>query len=161
MTRLLTPFTLNTPNRSNNGRRASLDDTLSSMLSEFWDGTSELLPTSAHFNTPKVDVWEEEQAFKVEADLPGINEKDVDVTVHDGMLTIKATTEAEKTESEEGKTYYRRERSFSSFERHISLPDGINEEKVDASLKNGVLCVTLPKSEDAKPKMRKISVKAK
>lgn len=158
MARLLTPFSFSTPSQSNGTRRASLDDALTSMLSDFWGESSDWTPSTL---SPKIDIWEEEDAFKMEADLPGVSEKDVDVTVHDGMLTVKATTESSKTEGEEGKTFYRRERSTTSFERHISLPEGINEEKVDASLKNGVLTVTLPKSEDAKPKMRKISVKSK
>lgn len=159
MTRLLTPFTFQTPSRANGGR-ASIDEALSSMLSDFWEGT-DMNTSAAALTAPKVDIWEEENAFMLEADLPGISDKDVDVTVHDGMLTIKGATETTSTEGGEGKTYYRRERSATSFERHISLPEGINEEKVDAALTNGVLTVTLPKSEDAKPRMRKISVKSK
>lgn len=161
MARLLTPFTLSNSRPASTSRNGGLEEALSSMLSDFWgnswEGASDLAPS---ITSPRVDIWEEENAFKMEADLPGVSEKDVDVTVHDGMLTVKATTESSKTEGDEGKTFYRRERSTTSFERHISLPEGINEEQVDASLKNGVLTVTLPKSEDAKPKTRKISVKS-
>jgi HSP20 family protein len=113
---------------------------------------------SAFTGMPAVDVTETDQAFKVAAELPGMDEKNIEVKVANGMLTIKGEKQEQK---EEGKQdYYVRERSFGSFERTFKVPDGVDLDKVDASFKKGVLTVTLPKTAEAQKAEKKITVRA-
>ena len=101
-----------------------------------------------------IDVWEDENHLYVEADLPGLTRDHIDVTVEDGVLSIRAA----KDESDEhkGRNYHVAERCSRRFERHLRLPEHIDSGKVDASLKDGVLSVKLNRREQAKP--RKIEV---
>jgi len=92
---------------------------------------------------PKVDVAETTDAIQVTAELPGMNENDIDVTLSHGHLVIRGEKHAE-SESQE-KNFHRIERSFGSFQRSIALPAEVDAQKVDASFKNGLLNVTLPK----------------
>jgi HSP20 family protein len=105
--------------------------------------------------SPAVEIREDEKAVIVKAELPGMEEKDVEVSVADYGLTIKGEKKAEK--EEKGKDRWYRETSYGSFQRLIPLPEGLNVEKVDARFKNGVLTVTLPRLQEAKSK--KIAVK--
>lgn len=107
---------------------------------------------------PRADIAETENALEVSIELPGIDQKEVEVSLTDGALTIKGEKKSEREESKKG--YYLSERSFGSFFRTIPLPSGIDTEKVDAAFKNGVLTVTLPKTHDAFSRTRKIEVKA-
>jgi len=86
-----------------------------------------------------------------------MQEKDIEVKVANGVLSIKGEKQEEKEEKE--KDYYRRERSFGSFERSFQLPDDIEDDKIEANFKNGVLSVTLPKSAKAQQQAKKIEVK--
>lgn len=106
---------------------------------------------------PVVDVVEDDKAFTVTAELPGIDEKDVDVTVSGGVLTIKG--EKKKEREEKDKNHYLSERSYGSFERAFSLPEGVDQDKIAANFAKGVLTVTLPKNAEAQ-KSKKIEVKA-
>ncbi len=92
----------------------------------------------------------------VKAELPGIDPKDIDISLNEGVLTIKGEKKQEKEEKEEG--YHLIERSYGSFTRSIRLPREIQNEKISASYKNGVLRITLPKTEEAKKKEVKIKV---
>ncbi len=104
----------------------------------------------------KFDVSDSEDAIEISAELPGIDEKDVDLSLSDGILTIKGE---KKTESEEKKKdYYCRERQFGSFVRAFRVPDSVDEAKIKASFDNGVLEVSLPKRPEAKAKAKKISI---
>jgi HSP20 family protein len=94
--------------------------------------------------SPKVNVSETEKEVLVTAELPGIEEKDVEVTLDNGVLAIKGEKKAEK--EEKNKNYHRIERSYGSFVRSIALPHEVEEEKVEATFKNGVLTVKLPKT---------------
>ncbi len=105
---------------------------------------------------PKVDVSETSDAVQVTADLPGMTENDVEVTLSDGHLHIRGEKHAEKEEQE--KNYHRVERSYGSFQRSVALPAEVDAEKVDASFKNGVLSVMLPKVQTASSG-KKIAVK--
>ena len=106
------------------------------------------------------DVAETDDAVKITADLPGLTEKEIDVTVADGVLTIKGDRKAEK-ETKDKKTHYHRvERSYGAFEWAMSLPNDVDESKIAASFKNGVLELTLPKKPEAKKKIKKIQVKS-
>jgi HSP20 family protein len=107
---------------------------------------------------PDIDVAETEKEVVVTAELPGIDEKDVDVTLADGMLSIKGEKKAEK--EEKGKNFHRVERSFGSFTRRIGMPAEVDESKVKAEFAKGVLTVTLPKKPVAQQAAKKIAVKA-
>ena len=113
---------------------------------------------AAFSGIPAVDVIETEQGYKVAAEPPGMDEKNIEVKIANGMLTIKGEKQEEK--EEEKQDYYVRERSFGSFERTLPVPDGVDLDKVDASFKSGVLTVALPKTAEAQKAEKKISVKA-
>ncbi len=104
---------------------------------------------------PSVDISETEGEYQIKAEIPDVKKEDVKVTLEDGVLTIQGERKHEK--EEKGKKYHRIERSYGSFVRTFSLPDVIDEEKVKAEFKDGVLNLHLPKSEKAKP--RAIDVK--
>lgn len=108
--------------------------------------------------SPKVDVTENEKEFRVSAELPGMEDKDIDVSLQNDMLTIRGEKKEEK--EEKGKDYYRMERSFGSFSRSIPLPVEVETDKVDAKFKKGVLTITLPKTAKAVSETKKIAVKA-
>lgn len=103
---------------------------------------------------PTFDVKETAEAFVVRADLPGVVEKDVDVSVHNGVLTITGARQAE--ERKEGESFYLYERQFGSFSRSFALPDTADAERIEAKLVNGVLELSIGKRAEAKP--RKISL---
>ena len=105
---------------------------------------------------PSIDVKESEKEITVTAELPGMEEKDFELLMSDDSLTIKGEKREEK--EEKGKDYYRMERRYGSFNRVIALPEGIDTKNVDAKFKNGVLKVTLPKTEEAAKKVKKIAV---
>ena len=105
---------------------------------------------------PSLDVSETKNELVVKAEIPGMDAKDIDISLSDGVLTIKGEKRQEKEEKEEG--YHLVERSYGSFTRSIRLPKEIQNEKINASYKNGVLKITLPKSEAAKKKEIKIKV---
>ncbi|MBN1140044.1 MAG: Hsp20/alpha crystallin family protein [Anaerolineae bacterium] len=105
---------------------------------------------------PQVDVVEDEKEIHVSAELPGMDENDIDVSLSQGVLTIKGEKRHEK--KDEGKNYYRLERSYGSFQRSIPLPAEVNEDKVEATFKNGVLTVTLPKTAAARAR-KQVAIK--
>jgi len=106
--------------------------------------------------TPSVDISETEGEYQIKAEIPDVNKEDVKVTLEDGVLTIQGERKHEK--EEKGKKYHRIERSYGSFVRTFSLPDVIDNDKVKAEFKDGVLNLHLPKSEKAKPKAIEVKV---
>jgi HSP20 family protein len=106
--------------------------------------------------TPAVDIAERDKEYEITAELPGMEEKDIDVKYADGVLTIKGEKNEEKEEKR--KDYYLSERRFGSFQRSFQVPNGIEADKIDASFKNGVLTVTLPKSAEAQKREKKIAI---
>jgi HSP20 family protein len=108
--------------------------------------------------SPQVDVVETDKEIRVSAELPGLNDKDVEVSLSHDMLTISGEKKQEK--QERGRDYYRAERSYGSFRRSIPLPAEVDTNKVDAVFSKGVLTITLPKTAEAKGRKR-ITVKAK
>ena len=106
--------------------------------------------------TPSVDISETEGEYQIKAEIPDVKKEDVKVTLEDGVLTIQGERKHEK--EEKSKKYHRIERSYGSFVRTFSLPDVIDEEKVKAEFKDGVLNLHLPKSEKAKPKAIEVKV---
>jgi len=105
---------------------------------------------------PAVDIKEEEDRFVIYADLPGVDPEDIEITMEQGVLTLKGERSEETTKEREG--YKRVERVNGSFYRLFSLPDIADAERIEAKGKNGVLEITLPKQEKAKPK--RITVKS-
>jgi len=109
------------------------------------------------WRVPAVDIAEKENAYEVTAELPGMDEKNIEVKVSNGSLMIKGQKEEEKEEKK--KDYYLRERHFGSFERQFAVPEGVDTDKIEASFKKGVLTVTLPKKPEAIKPEKKIEVK--
>ncbi|NIN13418.1 MAG: Hsp20 family protein [Gemmatimonadales bacterium] len=107
---------------------------------------------------PVVDVRETKDELVIQAELPGLAAEDVDVSVEGGVLTISGEKKQEVEEGKEGSNYHLVERRYGRFERSFSLPRSVDPEKVAAEFDNGVLMITLPKAEAAKP--RRIEVKA-
>lgn len=105
---------------------------------------------------PELDVRERDGSVIVEAELPGVDEKDIAVTVANGYLTIKGEKRSESEQSEE--SYYVAERSFGSFQRSLRLPDSVDENKIEASFDKGVLKISAPKRADAQKSERKIPI---
>lgn len=106
--------------------------------------------------TPAVDIYETDQNLVIKAELPGIDPKDLEVRVEDGTLYLKGERKYEREVKEE--SYHRVERSYGSFARTFSLPRTINTEDIKADYKDGILTLTMPKREEAKPKTVKINV---
>ena len=105
---------------------------------------------------PAMDVSETDDMIVIKAELPGLESRDVEVSLNGDVLTLKGEKREEK--EEKTKSFHRVERSYGSFERSVRLPAGVKPDKVDASFKNGVLTVQLPKAEEAKRKSVKINV---
>lgn len=105
---------------------------------------------------PFVDVMETEEEFQIRAELPGLEKKDVKLSMEGGVLTISGHREQEK--EEKGKRYHRIERAYGSFARSFAVPDAVEEQKVTADFKNGLLTVRLPKSEKTRPKSIEVTV---
>ena len=103
---------------------------------------------------PRADVVETEDGFDIEAELPGLAAKDVKIEVADGVITISGEKKSEKQEKTKG--YHQQERSYGSFCRSFRLPASVDEKQVSASFENGVLRVSLPKQDEAKPRLVEI-----
>ncbi len=108
--------------------------------------------------TPAVDVWQDNNNVYVESPLAGIDPKNVSVSVENDVLTIEGKSE-KKTEVDE-KNYYRKEVRYGAFHRAVALPAAVNGEKAKAEFENGILKVTIPKEERAKPKAIPVKVKS-
>jgi HSP20 family protein len=113
-----------------------------------WDG--------GQLMVPDLDVHESDKLITIEADLPGVEEKDVSVKLANGILTIKGEKRQAREEKEEN--YYLAERSFGSFERSLRLPETIDDSKIDARFEKGVLRITAPKRPEAQKAERKIAI---
>lgn len=107
---------------------------------------------------PAVDVSEKPTAYEISAELPGLEEKDVEVKLANGILTLKGEKKEQKEERE--KDYYISERRYGSFVRSFRVPDGVDADKIEAQFAKGVLTVTLPKTAEAKNGEKTIAVKA-
>ena len=131
----------------------------------FWNDLRRLDPfrdmTTLHRfaqSAPRADMAETNKTYQITAELPGIDQKDVELTVSDSMLTLSGEKKSEREEKDEH--YHLTERSFGSFKRVFPLPDEVDAGKISAEFDKGVLTVTLPKAP-SKTKQRKIGIKAK
>lgn len=113
-------------------------------------------PENGRSFTPPVDILEKDTAFIATVDLPGLKKEDIEISLDDGVLTISGERKFEHEEKEEGKAFRRIERTYGAFSRSFTLPQGVDLGKVEAVFTDGVLKLTLPKSEAAKP--RKIAI---
>jgi len=106
---------------------------------------------------PSVDIEEEEDKYVIKADLPGVDKKDIDVKLENGVLSIRGEKQTE-TETGKGTKRHRTERFHGTFARSFTLPDAVKADNVNASYKDGVLELSIPKAEEAKPKSIDIKV---
>lgn len=105
---------------------------------------------------PAMNVWTSEEGLKITAEVPGVNPKDIDISVIGNTLTLTGVREPD--EQKEGSRYHRQERGYGNFTRSLQLPYSVNVNKVEANFKNGVLNIALPRAEEDKPK--KIAIKS-
>jgi HSP20 family protein len=119
------------------------------LLSDSWKATK---------ITPSLDVVEDDKAFRVTVELPGMTDKDVAVSVTDRQLTIRGEKKEDKEKKE--KDVYRRERAYGSFRRTIELPGDVDAGKIEAKFKDGVLTIDLPKTKEAQQRVKQIPVKS-
>jgi HSP20 family protein len=105
---------------------------------------------------PSVDIFETDNELVLKADIPGVDQKDIDIRLENGTLSLKGERKFEREEKNKG--FHRLERSYGSFVRYFTVPETIDSENVKADFNAGVLTVTLPKKEIAKPKAIKVQV---
>lgn len=105
---------------------------------------------------PRVDIDEDKDAVRLAADLPGMDPKGVEISIEDDVLTLKGERKREKKAEANG--FHRSERYFGAFERRFSLPPTVDRDKIEASYRDGVLYLTLPKREEVKPKKIQVAV---
>lgn len=106
--------------------------------------------------SPNVEVAEADGAYEITAELPGLDEKDVEVTVQEGLLTLSGEKKAEREEKK--KDYYLSERGYGAFKRTFRIPDDVEGDKIAAAMKKGVMTITMPKSAESKAKARKVAI---
>lgn len=121
------------------------------MFDDIWEGTQ--LPSTPAF---KVDISENEGAFHIEAEMPGVQKEDIALGVDEGVLTIRG--ERKQETEEQGKNYHRIERTYGSFSRSFNLGELIDQENIEASFENGILHVSLPKAQQVR-KTKEIAIK--
>src|SRR5215472_18448261 len=114
--------------------------------------------SSFSFSMPAIDMSEDDKAYKISAELPGIDAKDIDVSVSGDTLVLKGEKRQEKKEKD--KNYHFSERSYGSFQRSFQLPSSVDRNKVAADFSKGVLTITLPKTAEAKKPVKKIEVRS-
>ena len=137
------------------GRLSSLRDELDRLFESPFAGLTNASQLLSGW-TPALDVYEDKENFIVKAELPGMKNEDIDVSLHDGSLSISGERKSE-TKHKDAEVY-RAERFFGRFQRTVTLPAPVAADKVKAQYKDGILTVTLPKSEEAKPKQIDVSV---
>ncbi|RPI00565.1 MAG: Hsp20/alpha crystallin family protein [Calditrichaeota bacterium] len=123
---------------------------ISRLFNEFWSHPLMDIDEDSTVWSPRIDVRESKDAYEVLADLPGIDKKDVHISLHDNVLTLKGERKFEEKKEDENRYYY--ERSYGQFSRSFRLPEKVNDKDVQAEYKDGVLKVKLVKSEEAKPR---------
>lgn len=141
----------------------SLRSEIDRVFSEFgsptiFDRAFGRMPTTFSRAIPPIDLVESDKAFELTAELPGVEAKDLSVSLADGVLTVRGEKNETKEEKEKG--YHLSERRFGSFQRSLELPRGVDGEKIEANFANGVLKVTLPKTPDRQKADRKITIKS-
>lgn len=126
----------------------------SDLLRAFW-GVNE--DGSVIAWAPRLDLRETKDAYQVQVDLPGVDKKDVEVSLEEGVLSVRGARQAASEEKAEDGTWHRQERSYGSFQRSLHLGDGVDADSVKAELKDGVLRISVPKKEAVKARTIRIS----
>jgi HSP20 family protein len=134
---------------------ATLQDRMNRLFRESYNENQDQSLTTSSF-APAVDVYEDEHNVTLKIEVPGIEEKDIDVSIENNTLTVHGERKIEKEEKEEN--YRRVERQYGSFTRTFNLPTTVDSEKVSANYDKGVLKISLPKKAEAKPKQIKVNV---
>jgi len=124
-----------------------------------WSLFSQLPAAESLVYTPAIDVAEKKDAFEITAEVPGMEEKDIEVKLANGCLSIRGEKKSDR--EEKSANYYLSERNYGSFNRYFPLPNGVDAEKISASFKNGILTVTLPKTVEAQETEKKIPITGK
>ena len=130
-------------NLPNQRRRGNIDNLFNSLLDDFFYPSLAGNSQQDNFLSPKMDIAETEAEYKVEVELPGINQEDIEVKMDNNILTVKGKREEEKEEKE--RTYYTRERYYGSFQRSVSLPNNVSADDIEARFNNGILHIQIPK----------------
>jgi HSP20 family protein len=153
----------NVPIRRENGNgRFGLSSDFDRVFEDFWRGFGQSLP-SAWYDSPetpappRVDMHETDNEVEIKVELPGMDESDVDVSLADGVLTVRGEKKDEREKKHKG--YVLRERSFGSVERIVPLPPGLDLDSATAAFKRGVLTVTIRKTAEAQAQTRRIAVR--
>jgi HSP20 family protein len=133
---------------------STIQDRMNRLFQESYGGQDQELSTSAF--APPVDVYEDEHSIMLKVEVPGIDEKDIDIRLENNTLVVRGERKFEKEEKEEN--YHRVERRYGSFVRSFSLPNTVDTENVQATYDKGVLKIALAKKAEAKPKQIKVSV---
>src|SRR6516164_7045525 len=116
--------------------------------------------SSFSFSTPAIDMSEDEKAYKISAELPGIDAKDIDVSLSGDMLVLRGEKRQEREEKDKNKNYHFSERTYGSFQRAFDLPTTVDRNKIAADFSKGVLTITLPKTAEAQKPQKKIEIKS-
>lgn len=148
--------------RENDSPVMAIQNEMNRMFDQFFNDPFTLLPISTLRSTsdfmPRIDVSENDLAMQVSAELPGMSEKDIQISIENDALIISGEKKSDL--EEKGKNYHRVERTYGSFQRAIPLVSEIEADKVEAVFKNGVLNITLPKTPAAAKQSHKIAIKS-
>lgn len=138
---------------------STLQERMNRMFEDVWGKTRRDEEFISGSWVPAVDVRETRESLEIFAEVPGLDPKDVEVSVENGLLTLKGSRAFER--AAEGQAYHRVERAYGSFERSFTLPTNVDPDRIQATYRHGVLQLTLPKREEAKPKSIAIKVEEK
>lgn len=143
--------------RKNRDPWFSFQDDFKDLINRFtdYDDFSKDVTTPSHF-IPKIDIKDRGKDYLVMAEIPGMSEDDINISLNENVLTLEGEKKSEH--KDEGKDFYRSEIAYGSFYRTIPLNDDVDDNKVEANYKDGVLKITLPKKEGVQSKSRKISI---
>jgi HSP20 family protein len=133
----------------------SLQNRMSRLFEEQYGGRDEALTTSGAF-VPPVDIYEDQHGIQLKLEVPGIDQKDLNINVENNILTVSGERKFEQEQKEEN--FHRIERRYGSFIRSFTLPNTVDTEKITADYNNGVLSIRLVKREEAKPKQIKVNI---
>jgi len=133
----------------------NLFDQFNNEMNRYLSGMRSTAANQEHDWAPAVDIHEEDSRYLLTADIPGVNRSDVEITLDEGVLTVKGERKSETGLSEEG--YRRRERVVGTFVRQFNLPDTVDTANISAKAENGVLKIAIPKQEKLQPKKIAVS----
>lgn len=135
---------------------ASLQERMNRLFNDSFSPVTSQESLAAGSFVPPVDVYEDEQGIRLKMEVPGIDEKDIDIRLENNLLTVRGERKLEKETKEEN--YHRIERSYGSFTRSFTLPNTVNPEEVKAGYSKGVLSISLGKKAEARPKQIKVNI---